>query len=240
MEMGAACVAPTLDDLNKEPGEFWIEPISDTDALPSDANPAEHAILKESIRLAFVSALQRLPAKQRAAFLLNDVLDFSSAETAAALDLSVASVNSALQRARDTLGRSTTTPHPQELSALQQATVSAYVDAFERYDIPALTSLLRADVTLSMPPYTLWLRGPASISDWMLGLGSGCRGSRLRPTAACGSPAFAQYRPGSANGHEAWALIVLELAGQQISGLNTFLDVEHLFPKFGLPLILAP
>jgi RNA polymerase sigma-70 factor (ECF subfamily) len=116
--------------------------------------------------------------------------------------------------------------------------VNRYVAAFEQYDIDALSSLLRQDATLSMPPYALWFQGPQAIRDWMLGLGCGCRGSRLLPVDACASPAFGQYRVNPEGGHKAWALIVLELAGDRISSVNSFLDTHALFPHFGLPPVL--
>jgi len=154
------------------------------------------------------------------------------------LETSVASVNSAVQRARATLARHDD-GESTELSEAQQALLSRYVAAFERYDVDALTALMRHDVTFCMPPYSLWLQGPQDVRSWMLGLGNGCRGSRLLSTAACGSPAFAQYRPNPEGGHKAWALIVLELSGDRIAGVNSFLDTEALFPRFGLPLILV-
>jgi RNA polymerase sigma-70 factor (ECF subfamily) len=111
-----------------------------------------------------------------------------------------------------------------------------YVDAFQRYDVDQMVSLLREDATLSMPPYTLWLEGPETIRAWLLGPGSGCRGSRLLPTLASGVPAFAQYRPGTTPGTwTPWGLIVLETAGGRIARWNTFLDTEKLFPLFNLP-----
>jgi len=143
-----------------------------------------------------------------------------------------------LQRARATLAARDLGDTRGSLSDAQAELLDRYVAAFERYDVDALTALLHEDVTLSMPPYTLWLRGPEAIRAWLLGRGSGCRGSRLVPTAASGSPAFAQYRPAAQGGHEAWGLIVLELAGDRISGWTTFLDTESLFPRFGLPLEL--
>jgi RNA polymerase sigma-70 factor (ECF subfamily) len=232
---GSASITP--DALVMRPGTRWIEPIPDALALPTDADPAEQAILRQSIRLAFVSALQHLAPKQRAVLLLMEVLGWSAAEVAETLDTSVAAVNSALQRARATLaGRNQ--GEPSALSEQQTRLLNRYVEAFERYDVDGLASLLREDATLSMPPYELWLRGPAEIKAWMLGLGCGCRGSRLLPTAACGSPAFGQYRPNPAGGHKPWALIVLELSGDRIAGLNSFLDTETLFPRFDLPMEL--
>jgi len=218
------------------PEATWITPIPDASVVP-DGDPADVATARESIRLAFVAALQRLPPRQRAALLLAEVLGWSATEIADALETSVAAVNSALQRARATLADDA----PPEtavgrLTPVQETLLARYVDAFERYDVDALTALLCEDATLAMPPYALWLRGPAAIRAWLLGRGSGCRGSRLVPTAACGSPAFGQYRPGGPGGsYQPWALIVLELAGDQIAGWNTFLDTEVLFPMFGLP-----
>ena len=228
---------PSLEDLVQRSANEWIEPIADVRALASDADPSERAIQKQSIRLAFIAALQKLAPKQRAALLLTDVLGFSAAEAAETLDTSVASVNSALQRARaalsdQRLGGSS------DLTEAQKVMLDRYVAAFERYDIDALTMLLREDATLSMPPYTLWFQGLEAIRNWMLGLGCGCRGSRLMAVEACGSPAFAQYRINPEGGHKAWALIVLELADDRISGVNSFLDVENVFPRFGLPLLL--
>lgn len=184
--------------------------------------------------MAFVAALQKLAPKQRAVLLLIDVLGFSAAEAAETLDASVASVNSALQRARAGLSDRSLDVSP-ELTEPQKELLDRYVAAFERYDIGALTALLREDATLSMPPYSLWLQGPEAIRNWMLGMGCGCRGSRLTPAAACGSPAFAQYRVHPEGGHKAWALIVLELTDDRIAAVNSFLDVESLFPRFGLP-----
>jgi len=229
--------APPMEALTQRPSAYWIEPILDARVLPQEANPSELAMLKQSIRLAFVAALQNLTPKQRAVLLLMEVLECSAAEVAEFLETSVASVNSALQRARATIAQPN--PHePAELSEAQQGMLKRYVTAFETYDIEGLTTLMRQDVTFCMPPYSLWLQGPADVRTWMLGLGSGCRGSRLVPASACGWPAFAQYRPNPEGGHKAWALIVLELAGDQIVGVNSFLDTEALFSRFDLPLSL--
>lgn len=226
------------DELVQRPRTHWLEPIPDTLAIPSDSNPAEQAVLRESIRLAFVAALQHLAPKQRAVLLLTQVLGWSAAEVAESLELTVASVNSALQRARATLASRnvSTPPNPSSLSPEQSALVARYVDAFERYDIDALTLLLHADARMSMPPYALWLQGHEAIRAWLLGRGAGCRGSRLVPTAACGSPAFAQYRH---DGREPWALIVLELDGDRIANMTYFLDTATLFPKFVFPMQLT-
>ncbi|MBV8728601.1 MAG: sigma-70 family RNA polymerase sigma factor [Acidobacteriia bacterium] len=229
---------PPVETLTQRPASYWIDPIPDERALPAEANPLERAMLRQSIRLAFIAALQNLAPKQRAVLLLREVLGFSAAEAAEALETSVASVNSALERARSVMARRDQ-DGPAELSQRQQNLLGRYVAAFESYDIDTLTALLRHDATFCMPPYSLWLRGPENVRTWMLGLGCGCRGSRLVATAACGWPAFAQYRPGPQGGHKAWALIVLELSGDSIAGVNSFLDVESVFPRFGFPLILV-
>ncbi len=224
--------------LTERPREAWVEPIPDAAALPAgdDVDPEERAILRESIRLAFVAALQYLPPRQRAVLLLTQVLSFSAAEAAQTLDMSVASVNSALQRARATLGTRNPAVVPRALSDEQTRLVARYVEAFERYDVDALTRLLHEEATLSMPPYELWLRGHASIARWLLTFGIGCRGSRLVPVDACGgTPAFAQYRDGGAT---PWALLMLELEGDRITSMTSYLDVRTLFPRFGLPMQL--
>lgn len=231
----AASGTPAPELLIQQPREHWIEPIPDARALPSDANPAERAILRQSIRLAFVAALQNLAPKQRAVLLLTEVLGWSATEVAETLETSVSAVNSALQRARATLANRQELS-PVVLSAEQESLLKRYVAAFEEYDVDALASLMREDATFSMPPFALWLQGPEAVRTWMLGMGCGCRGSRLIPTAASGWPAFAQYRPSPEGGHKPWALIVLELSGDRIVGVNSFLDTETLFPRFDLPM----
>jgi RNA polymerase sigma-70 factor (ECF subfamily) len=226
------------DPLIERPRSHWLEPIPDAAALPDDANPAELAILRESIRLAFVAALQYLPPKQRAVLLLSEVLGWSAAEVSEALEISVAAVNSALQRARATIAVRNVRP-AEPLSPAQSELLERYVAAFERYDVDGLAALLRDDAIFSMPPYSLWLCGPEPVRAWLLGRGFGCRGSRLLPTAACGSPAFGQYKPNADGGYSAWALVVLELSGDRIAAWNSFLAVETLFPRFELPLLLA-
>lgn len=225
--------------LTQRPREDWVEPVPDAAVLPADASsdPEERAILRESVRLAFVAALQYLPPRQRAVLLLTQVLNWSAAETADGLGMTVAAVNSALQRARATLEARNPAVMPRELSEEQQALVARYVEAFERYDVPALTALMREDATLSMPPYDLWLRGHASIAAWLSGHGIGCRGSRIvRVEANGGTPAFAQYRD---DGATPWALVLLEVRGDRIASMTSYLDVETLFPRFGLPMRLA-
>jgi RNA polymerase sigma-70 factor (ECF subfamily) len=229
------------DALEQRPRSHWLEPIPDARVIPENEDPAELVLLRQSTRLAFVAALQHLPPKPRAALLLSEVLGWAAAEIAETLDISVAAVNSALQRARATLANRDLGDAKPTLSEAQSVLVDRYMAAFERYDVDALTALLREDATLSMPPYTLWLQGQATIRSWLLGPGAACRGSRLIATSACGSPAFAQYRRNeSGPGHKAWAILVLELAGDGIAGMTSFLDTETLFPLFGLPSELPP
>ncbi len=225
--------------LTERPREHWVEPIPDVMALPAEesSDPEERAILRESIRLAFVAALQYLPPRQRAVLLLTQVLSWSAAEAAESLGMTVAAVNGALQRARATLAARNPAVVPRALSDEQTTLLARYVDAFERYDVPALVRLLHEEATLSMPPYELWLRGHESIAKWLLSFGIGCKGSRLVPVEACGgTPAFGQYRQGGA---QPWALLMLELDGACITSMTSFLDVETLFPRFGLPMRLA-
>ena len=232
--------AGSIDDpLETRPRTHWLEPIPDACALPSDADPFELTALRQSTRLAFVAALQRLPPRQRAALLLTEVLGWSATEVAESLETSIAAVNSAVQRARATLGNRDSGSAEGALTDAQSKLLERYVDAFHRYDVDDLVALLREDATLSMPPYTLWLRGPDAIRGWLLGRGIGCRGSRLVRTAACGSPAFGQYHPGPDGTLEPWAIIVLELTEDRIAAWNSFLDTEKLFPLFGLSPSLA-
>jgi RNA polymerase sigma-70 factor (ECF subfamily) len=234
-------VGTVHDELSVRARSHWLEPVPDAHLVSADDDPFEQAAMRESVKLAFVSALQHLPPKQRAALLLTDVIGWSAAEAASCLETSVASINSALQRARATLTArgvsAASARHPQPLTDAQVELLERYVEAFDRYDVDALVALLREDATLSMPPYTLWLQGPAVIREWLAGRGAGCRGSKLMAVDVNGSRGFAQYRPGVADGpYRAWGIIVLELSGPAIASWNTFLDTEHLFPLFGLPL----
>ncbi len=221
------------------PEVTWIEPVPDGLVVPADGDPAEVAVSRETIRLAFVAALQHLPPRQRAVLILCEVLRWKATEVAELLGTSVASVNSALQRARATLQASDVSsadPAP-AMDEAQRELLGRYVEAFERYDMDALTSLIQEDATQSMPPYELWLSGRDSILRWWVGPGAGCRGSRVLPTvAANGSPAFGQYKPSaSGSGYDPWALQVLEIADGQIVEITFFLDTERVFPLFGLP-----
>ena len=236
MDLGPAR-APVESNLNVPQEVTWIEPIPDG-MIASDGDPADVAVARETVRLAFVAALQHLPPRQRAVLILCEVLRWKASEVAELLDTSVASVNSALQRARATLetsGISSTDAAP-TIDDAQRELLTRYVDAFERYDIDALTALIHEDATQSMPPFDLWLQGRDDIFSWWFGPGIGCRGSRVVPAAtANGSPAFGQYKPAPAGGYEPWALQVLELSNGRIGEFTFFLDTERLFPLFGLP-----
>ena len=220
--------APIIENLNTLPEVTWIEPIPD---------PAEVAVERDTIRLAFVAALQHLPPKQRAVLILCEVLHWRATEVAELLETSVASVNSALQRARATLGEADADRGRRD--EVDTALLDRYVTAFEAYDLDALTQLIREDATQSMPPFDLWLSGRDDIFTWWFGPGIGCQGSRVVPTrTANGSPAFGQYKPADGGGYEPWALQVLELEDGKIRELTFFLGTERLFPLFGLPLEL--
>ncbi|HEY8236570.1 MAG TPA: sigma-70 family RNA polymerase sigma factor [Gaiellaceae bacterium] len=235
MDLGPAR-EPVESNLNALPEVTWIEPVPAT-ALAAESDPAEVAVAHETIRLAFVAALQHLPPRQRAVLILCEVLRWKAAEVADLLETSVASVNSALQRARATLETSDVGADRAPLDEADRELLSRYVAAFEAYDIEALTSLIHEDATQSMPPYDLWLSGREDIFEWWLGPGIGCRGSRVIPTvAANGSPAFGQYKPSeSGSGFDPWALQVLEVSDGRIVELTFFLDTDRVFPLFGLP-----
>ncbi|GAB3493150.1 sigma-70 family RNA polymerase sigma factor [Nocardiopsis coralliicola] len=240
------------------PETTWVQPIPDARVLAPDADPADAVVERETIRLAFIAALQHLPPKQRAVLLLRDVLRWRAAEAAELLDTSVASVNSALQRARGTLAEhgaevGAGTAGPAGTAAAGAAGAAAgldeehrdllvrYVDTFERYDIEAFVTLLRDDAAMTMPPFALWLRGHDDIAAWMLGTGEKCRGSRLVPTSANGAPAFGHYHPAEdGRGHEPWALQVLDIADGAITAVHYYLDTPAVFPLFGLPPRLEP
>ena len=237
MDLGPAR-SPDAANLSTRPEVTWIEPVPDG-LVVADGDPAEVAVARETVRLAFVAALQHLPPRQRAVLILCEVLRWKASEVAELLGTSFASVNSALQRARATLEAvnvSATTPPP-SLDESDRTLLARYVEAFERYDMEALTSLIQEDATQSMPPYDLWLSGRDDILRWWVGPGAGCRGSRVIPTAtANGSPAFGQYKPSpSGEGHKPWALQVLEVSGGRIVEFTFFLGTEKLFPLFGLP-----
>ena len=230
---------PAEPEISTLPESAWLEPIPDARVLPEAGDPAELAQERETLRLAFVNALQHLPARQRSVLILREVLRWSAAETAELLDTSVASVNSALQRARAALDAAgmRLAQSPADLNSDQKALLERYVKAFEAYDMDGLVALLHEDAVMSMPPIELWLRGREHIRTWFLTAGAGCRGSRLVTTMANGLPAYGQYRCIEGQ-FVPWGLGVLEVSDGRVVGLNTFLDAERLFPLFGLPLEL--
>ncbi|MEV7450099.1 sigma-70 family RNA polymerase sigma factor [Streptomyces nigra] len=229
--------------LSPRPDHTWLEPAPDTRVLPTTDDPAEAAVAKESVRLAFMAALQQLPPKQRAVLILREVLAWKASEAAELLGTSVASVNSALQRARATLaeqrqpGADAAVSDP--LDEEQQKLLDRYVAAFEGYDMTALTELLHEDAIMTMPPFDLWLTGAGDITGFMTTMGAPCAGSRLVPVEVNGLPGFAQYKPDpEAGGFMPWAVQVLEISGGRITGFHCFLDTKRWFPLFGLPLHL--
>ena len=219
---------PVLENAAILPEVTWLEPIPD---------PADVAVDRDTIRLAFVAALQHLPPRQRAVLILCEVLRWKATEVAELLDTSVASVNSALQRARATLETANVTAtDTAKLDEPDRELLSRYVAAFEAYDMDALTSLIAEDATQSMPPYDLWLTGRDDIFTWWFGPGIGCKGSRVLPAGtANGSPAFAQYKPAEGGGYDPWALQVIEIVNGKVAEMTFFLDTEKLFPLFGVP-----
>ena len=236
MDLGPAR-EPVASNLNVLPEATWIQPVPDA-MVADDADPADVALNRETVRLAFVAALQHLPPRQRAVLILCEVLRWQATEVAELLETSVPSVNSALQRARATLSAAEvdTDTSPRALDEADRELLARYVEAFQRYDIESLTSLIREDATQSMPPYDLWLRGRDDIFAWWWGPGIGCEGSRLVETmTANGSPAYGQYKPSPDGGFEPWALQVVEIEDGAIRELTFFLDTATLFPLFGLP-----
>jgi RNA polymerase sigma-70 factor (ECF subfamily) len=165
---------------------------------------------------------------------LCDVLRWPAQEVADLLDATLASVNSSLQRARATLAAAPSAAPTTPLTDDQRRLLARYVDAFERYDMDALVTLLHDDVIQTMPPYAMWLQGRDDLVAWYIGAGIGCEGSRLLSGQANGCPAFAQYRRDPGGGRVPWALQVVELRGDRIEAIHAFLDTEA-FERFGFP-----
>lgn len=232
--------SPATAESQLDPGlpeVHWLQPVADAQVLPESGDPAEVAASKETLRLAFVAALQHLPPKQRAVLILCEVLRWKASEAAELLGTSTASVNSALQRARATLDDMQLEPDRAPASVdgkTEQELLAKYVDAFERYDVASIVALLHDDATFQMPPFQLWLRGTDDIGKWFVGQGIGCKGAKVLPTSANGSPAAAIYRIDPDGGWMPFNLCVLEIGGGRITGVHNFLYPE-LFPAFGLP-----
>jgi RNA polymerase sigma-70 factor (ECF subfamily) len=237
MDLGPAR-EPVEANLNALPETTWIQPAPEGLVVP-DGDPAEVAAARETVRLAFVAALQHLPPRQRAVLILCEVLRWRASEVAELLDTTVASVNSALQRARATLEAMnvSVTETPASVEEADAELLARYVAAFQQYDMEALTSLIKEDAIQSMPPYDLWLQGRDDILAWWVGPGAGCRGSRVIPApSANGAPTFGQYKPSeTGRGYDPWALQVIEVTDGRIGELTFFLETETLFPLFGLP-----
>lgn len=237
--------APVAASLREPlPDAEWLEPMPDARVSTPAGDPAEKAIAKETIRLAFIAALQHLPARQRAVLILREVLCWKAAEVADLLDSTVASVNSALQRARATLqehGVSETAPGTTPaMDPAQTELLMRYMAAFEAFDMEALTALLHEDVEQNMPPLELWFRGREDVIAWMAtGPGQGCRGSRVAPVEINGTVGFAQWKPSGPDGEfEAWGIQALRIEDGRVTGLSIFLN-KDLFAYFGLPVKLA-
>ena len=236
MELGPSS-APDPSLLGQQlPEHLWVSPIADDRVLPAETDPAVIVEARDTIRLAFVTALQHLPPKQRAALILCEVLRWQATEAADLLGTSVPAVNSALQRARTTLASLPEQERPADVHDDHAELLDKYVDAFQRYDMSALVGLLHEDAVQSMPPYALWIEGAGNITTWMVQSGpDDCANSRLIPVAVNGSPGFGQYKPDPAGGFTPWALQVIEISGDRIARMTFFLDTAALFPAFGLP-----
>jgi RNA polymerase sigma-70 factor, ECF subfamily len=234
MEMGPSRSTADVELGAPLPETTFVQPIADERVIDLDGDPADVAAARESIRLAFVAALQHLPARQRSVLILCEVLRWQASEVAELLDTSVASINSALQRARATLAATQGEPLDPTVSPDQQELLAQYVDAFERYDIPALVTLLRDDVVLSMPPYDVWLRGPDEMAAWFVGPGIVCKDGRLLAVAVNGTAGFGNYHQVPPGVWEPWGIQVIEVSGGKIAGHHNFLYPE-LFAEFGLP-----
>lgn len=226
----------------------WLEPFPDSDlkGIADEApNPEARYTSHEAVQLAFVAAIQQLPPRQRAALLLCDVLGWSAAEVATLLGGSTASINSALQRARETLGkrypdgRPPASPQP---DPAQQELIGRYLRAWEGHDLDGFVALLKEDATFTMPPWLQWHVGRENIRTFFGLAWQTCAGLRLIPTAANGQPAFGVYEltdVGTPN--ERWAahsIHVLTLEKATIDTLTLFIE-PRLFPAFGLPLVLG-
>jgi len=216
------------DALETDHEVAWLEPVPDAAVLVAE---------RDSIRLAFIAALQHLPAKQRAVLILRDVLRWSAAEVAEALDTTTAAVNSALQRAHAQMtdrGLTEDSVQP-ELSPAQLQLLDRYVDAFWRKDVDTIVSLLTAEATWDMPPFTSWFKGPDAIG-WLIGneCPGGAHDMPMLETRANGQPAYGLYMRTPTGDFVPFQLQVLELDGDRVKHVTAFFD-HALFTTFGLP-----
>jgi RNA polymerase sigma-70 factor, ECF subfamily len=234
MLRGAQRRALAMDLHEAAPERAWIMPVPDRAVLAADGDPEHLAMQRETIRLAFVAALQHLPPRQRAVLILRDVLCWQAGEVADLLETTTGSVNSALQRARSTLRSAEIAPGEpfRPSDPAQRELLGRYCEAFERHDIAALVALLHEDATMSMPPVGWWLRGRDQIRLAMLDPAASCAGARLVPTEANGTPAFWQTRPGPDGVHAPFALVLLDVRGGRVTGITSYLDAARLVPLF--------
>jgi RNA polymerase sigma-70 factor (ECF subfamily) len=212
------------------PEATWVQPVPDDLIASRGVDPADTVVERESVRLAFIAAMQDLQPRQRAVLILRDVLGWKAEEVAQLLGTSTDAVNSTLRRARATMDQA---------RELDLELLGRYVEAFERYDVGALVALLHEDATLTMPPFELWLRGIDDIGRFLAAMQSEGGHDRVVTVAANGCPALAVYRPGHESGElEAFGIHVLECASERIVAIHAFLD-PGLFAVFGLPLVFA-
>jgi RNA polymerase sigma-70 factor (TIGR02960 family) len=218
----------------------WLDPMPDS-RLIATQDPGEVVQQRESVRLAFIAALQYLPPRQRAVLVLRDVLAFTAHETAEILDVTVPSANSALQRARAFL--SSRRPDPSAIGDPedpgQRDLLRRYVTAFEAHDVEGLKAILRADAVASMPPFGWRLAGAQPIAE-AVGASEYCAGARLVLCRMNGAWGFGQYRPGDDDVLRPFALVAVQIRGGGISEIVTFLGSQHRFREFGLPDSLGP
>ena len=234
MDLGPSTPVSEAKAVSTRPEHAFVQPVADEKVIDLRGDPASVSAARESIRLAFVAALQKLPARQRAVLILCEVLRWQATEAAELLETSVASVNSALQRARATLAAGEGEQLDPTVDPEHQALLARYVDAFERYDIPMLVGLLRDDVVLSMPPFDLWLVGADDFAGWFGGEGIVCKDGRLLPVEVNGTAGFGNYHRVGPDRWEPWAIQVIEVADGKIVGHHNFLGAEQ-FADFGLP-----
>ncbi|BCY10100.1 sigma-70 family RNA polymerase sigma factor [Actinoplanes sp. L3-i22] len=227
MDLGPSSTVASFSPA-EPPEQLWLTP------LPTD--PGDVVADRETIRLAFVAALQHLPARQRAVLILRDVLAWPAAEVAVLLEATTGAVNAMLLRARATLSTQEDASE-RPLSGDERELVARYADAFQRYDVDALVKLLHEDAVQSMPPIAAWLRGAVEIGRFFTGPGAECRDSRLVPITGNGMPGHAHYRR-AGDRWTAWSIQLLEIRGDRIAGLHNFLDTR-LFATFGLPTVYS-
>lgn len=229
---GTGAMAPLFEPI-------WLEPCPSDLYIDAAPSPEARYGMRESVALAFMTALQHLNAKQRALVVLHDVLGWSASECAELLELSTASVNSALQRARETLDKRRAAPRTDDDAV--RSLLDRYVRAWETSDVQGLVALLHEDATLAMPPIPQWLQGAPAIGasmETMVFASAPSGVFRLHATTASDAPAFAVYRRAESGAYEPYALQILSMHDGRVDGIVAFLDVR-LFARFGLPATLV-